>query len=133
MPNEQMNESGQNLTLSEKQLKAIPLILGATSITEGVKSARISKTTFYEWLKDPLFKSEYDRQRKESITLALDELKGLTGEAVKVLRALLKSKKEGVKLRTATAILDHVGRFIEFGEIEDRLTAIERRLSDEKY
>lgn len=133
MPNEQMNETGQNLTLSEKQLKAIPAILGSATITEGCRKAKVSKTSFYEWMKEPAFKAEFIRQRNDLVSLALDELKGCTGEAVKVLRALLKSKKEGVRLRTATAILDHVGKFIEYEELEHRLTEIERRLNDEKY
>ena len=120
----------QSEPLSEKQLKALPAILGARSISEGCKKARISKATFYSWLSDPLFKTEYDRQRKESISLAFDELKRCAGEAVGVLRELLASRKEGVRLRTAIAILDHVGRFIELSEIEERLSELERKIEN---
>ena len=124
-----MNESEPKLT--EKQLKAIPLILGGRTIEEGCKRAKVSKTSFYEWLKNPQFKDEFIRQRNEIVTFALDELKASTGEAVQVLRNLLKAKKEGIRLRAAMGIIEYVNKFIEFEGIEKRLEAIERRLNNE--
>lgn len=121
-----MNVIEPNLT--EKQLKAIPIILAAKNVTEGVKRARTSKTTFYEWLKSPGFKEEFTRQRKEVIELALHELKTSTSEAVNVLKELLRSSEEGIRLRASTAILDYVGKFIELEDLEQRLTEIERKL-----
>ncbi len=119
-----MNKTGQNLT--RRQLKAIPIILQARSISEGVEKAAISKTTFYEWIKTPAFKADFERQRQEIIDAALHELKLTAGEAVRVLRELLKAKGEGIRLRTATAILDNIGKFIELENIEKRLSEIER-------
>ena len=119
-----MNQTEQNLT--RRQLKSIPIILQARSISEGVEGASISKTTFYEWIKSPVFKTEFDRQRQAIIDAALHELKLTTGEAVRALRELLKAKQEGIRLRTATAILEHIGKFIELENIEKRLSEIER-------
>lgn len=123
---EAMNKTIQNLT--KNQLKVIPLVLESKTITEGMKKARISKTTFYEWLKNPDFKAEFVRQRQEIIDLALHELKTSTSEAVKVLRELLKAEGESVRLRTAQAILDNVFKSIELENIEKRLEDLERRL-----
>lgn len=120
-----MNGTGQNLT---KQLKAIPLILEAKSITEGVKKAGISKTTFYDWLKSPEFKAEFVRQRQELVDLALHELKTSASEAVSVLRGLLKADAESVRLRTAQAILENVLKSIELENIEQRIEDLERSL-----
>jgi hypothetical protein len=122
----QMNGTVQNLT--RNQLRAIPSILGSKSITGGVKKAGISKTTFYEWLKNPDFKAEFVRQRQELVDLALHGLKASTGEAVKVLRELLNAEGESVRLRTAQAILDNVLKSIEMENIEKRLEELERRL-----
>lgn len=119
-----MNKTEQNLT--NKQLKAIPVVLGARSISEGVKKARISKTTFYQWLKNPIFKAEFSKQRFEVIDLALHELKASTGEAAMVLRGLLKSKNESIQLRASLGILEHVGKFLEIEYIEPRLSALEK-------
>lgn len=121
-----MDETVRNLT--KNQLQAIPLILEAKSITEGVKKAGISKTTFYDWLKAPEFKSEFVRQRQELVDLALHELKTTTSEAVGVLRGLLKAEGESVRLRTAQAILENVLKSIELENIEKRLTELERSL-----
>jgi len=128
-----MDITEQNLTVTEKQLKAIPVILEAKSIAEGVKKARISRTTFYEWLKDSKFKAEFTRQRKEVVELALHELKASASEAVKVLRELLKSESEAIRLRASITILEHVSKFKELEEIEERLTELERNVNNGKY
>lgn len=125
-----VNQNGQNLT--KRQLKTIPIILQARSISEGVKRSSISKTTFYEWIKTPEYKVEFERQRQVIIDAALHELKLTAGEAVRALRKLLKTPEDSVRLRTATAILDHIGKFIELEGIEKRLTEIERRISNGK-
>jgi len=103
--------------------------LQARSISEGAKKAGISKTTFYEWIKSPGYKAEFERQRQEIIDAALHELKLTAGEAVRALRELLKTPEDSVRLRTATAILDHIGKFVELENIEKRLIEIERRMS----
>lgn len=121
-----MDKNEQNLT--RNQSKAISLILEARSITEGVKKAGISKTTFYAWLKNPEFKAEFVRQRQELVDLALHELKTSLSEAVTVLRELLKAEGEGVRLRTAQAILENVLKSIELENIEQRLEVLERSL-----
>ena len=117
--------------LTEKQKKAVISILEAKSITEGVKKAGISRTTFYEWLKNPVFKAEFARQRNEIIELGLDELRAATGEAVRVLKGLLGSKNEGIRFRASESILTHVAKFREIEEIEKRLSEIETTLENE--
>jgi hypothetical protein len=128
-PNMESNKTEQNLT--EKQSKAIISILEAKSISEGVKKVGISRTTFYEWFKNPVFKTEFARQRNEIIEIALDEMRAATGEAVKVLKGLLGSKNEGIRFRASEAILTHVQKFKELEEIEKRLSEIERTLENE--
>lgn len=120
------DKTGHNLT--KNQLKAIPIILEARTITEGVKKAGISKATFYEWLKNHEFKAEFVRQRQEIVDHALHELKTSTGDAVNVLKELLKANAENVRLRTAQAILDNVLKSIEIENLEKRLTELERSL-----
>lgn len=118
------NETELNLT--KNQLKALPVILGAKNITAGVQKAGISKTTFYEWIKTPKFKAEFVRQRKDIIDLALHELKASTSDAVAVLRGLLNSKQENIRLRTALGMLDHISKFIELEELEQRIIELEK-------
>ena len=61
-----INESQQNTEktpLTDRQLKAIPIIVASPTYTQGCKNARLNRTTFYDWMKDPQFKAELDRQR----------------------------------------------------------------------
>jgi len=125
-----MNKTERNLT--KKQLRAIPLILQAKSITEGVEKAGISKTTFYEWMKNPKFKLEWTEQRKEIISLALDELKAGAGEAVRVLKELLNAESEAIRLKTAMGILEHISKFMDIEDIQKRLELLEEVLYESK-
>lgn len=120
------DSNGHNPTLSGKQSKALPVILACSSIAEGCLKARISRDTFYTWIKEPAFKAEFERQRKELVDLALHELKGAAGEAGEVLRKLLKAKNENVRLKAALGLLDHIRKFIELDDIEERLRKLER-------
>src|SRR3989338_9710460 len=120
-----MTEKKEGLT--NLQQKAIPIILSSRTITEGVKKAGVKRETFYLWLKNPEFKAEFIRQRQEIIDLALHELKTSASEAVTVLRELLKAEGEGVRLRTAQAILENVLKSIEIENLEKRIEELERR------
>ena len=51
--------------LTDRQLKAIPFIVTSPTYTEGIRRARVNRTTFYKWMKKPVFKAELDRQRDE--------------------------------------------------------------------
>ena len=83
-----MNENERKLT--PKLNKAIPVIISARTITEGVKEASISKTLFYEWMKDDLFRQEFVSRQNDLIETALKELKGLSSEVVEKLGVLLR-------------------------------------------
>ncbi len=112
---------------TDRRFRVIPVILAAKNISEGVKAAKISRDTFYEYLKDPAFKAEFVKQRREIVDLALHELKAAAGEAVAVLRKLLTARHEVIRLRTALGILEHISKFIQHEELEQRITELERK------
>ena len=51
--------------LTDRQLKAIPIIVTCPTYSEACKKAKVNRRTLYEWLKIPEFKAELDRQRDE--------------------------------------------------------------------
>lgn len=118
-----MDEKEQNLT--EKQRTVITKVIGARTITDGLRKAGVSKTTFYDWLRDDDFKQEIERQRREVTKQAFDDLRAGLTEAITVLRALLQSKEESIKLRAATTIVENVLKSIELTEMEDRICRLE--------
>lgn len=124
------DERTQNLT--EKQLRTILIVLESKNISEGVQRAKVSRETFYSWMRNPVFKEEFIRQRKETVELALSALKTSAGEAVEVLRNLLRARHESVRLRTALGMLDHICKFIQVEDLDRRITELERRSENER-
>lgn len=123
-----MTDDKKAQELTPKQKRMIALILGAPTVSEGCEKAGVSRTWFYKSMRDSAFKDEFVRQRQEFVDSALHELKITASEAVKVLRDLLKAESEGVRLRTALGILEHIGQFVTQENVEARLSALEKEM-----
>jgi hypothetical protein len=132
MPTES-NKNQQNDEKSElttRQLKAIPVIVASPTYSKGCKKAKLNRTTFYEWLKIPEFKAELDRQRNEVAAEAFGVLsQGLT-KAVETLVNLLDNNDGRLKRLAAKDIIDFIIRHKENEDLEQRIEAIEQRLSE---
>ena len=118
---------GQNLT--ERQVKAIPHLVASSTYEKGCRKARISRNTFYEWLKDPVFKAELKRQRDTAIEEALETLKSSMTTAVKVLVDLLDTtKNEYLKRNISKDIIGYVIKAKEIEDLDKRITEIENSI-----
>ena len=117
-----------NEALSGRQLRVIPYLLGAPSIEEGCKRARVSKGAIYEWLKNETFCQELKRQRAAVVERALDSLKANVAKATETLVKHLDSEKETISLRAAEDIIEFAQRAIETKELEKRIEELERRI-----
>ena len=115
-------------TLTAKQARVIPYLLGAPSVEEGCKRAKVSKVTVYNWLKEENFRQELKRQRDELIERALNSLKANLTLATETLVKLLGSKSEPIKARAAEDIIEFAQKAIEHEELEKRIEALEQRL-----
>jgi len=116
---------GQNLT--ERQLKAIPHLVVSSTYEKGCRKARISRNTYYEWMKDPVFKAELHRQRDTVIEEALETLKCSMTNAVKVLVELLDAtENEYLKRNVAKDIIGYVIKAKELEDLDQRITEIEK-------
>lgn len=118
--------------LTDRQIKAIPFFVTSPTIEEGCKKAKISKNAFYDWLKDPLFKAELERQRNLVVDEALDTLKNNMTEAVRTLVDLLSSDSGHLKRYVANDIINHILKSRELRGIEERLTAIEKLIAEKR-
>ncbi len=112
--------------LTNRQLLSIPRILSSPSVEEGCKKARISRTTFYFWLKDDGFKTELKRQRDEMIQDALDRLKCAITKATTELIKLVDSSREDIRRLACRDIIEYALKSIEIEDIEQRLDKVER-------
>ena len=112
--------------LTVRQLRVVPYLLEAPSIEEGCKRARVGKSTLYGWLKDPHFRDEVDRRRKEIVDLAFERLKANIAKAAETLVKHLDSEKETISIRAAESIIEFAQRAIEVEELEQRIGALEK-------
>ena len=112
--------------LSKRQLKALPFFVTSCSDVDACRKANISKQTYYEWLKKPLFKRELKRLRDLVIEDAVEQLKAYTSKAVSTLVKLLDVDNSALQRNVANDILNYVARYKEIQELEERIEAMER-------
>jgi len=112
--------------LTPRQLRVIPHLLGAPSIEEGCKRARVSKTTVYQWLKEENFRKALKQRRDEMIGRALDSLKSNIAKATETLVKHLDSNKEAISIRAAENIIE----FAQHEELEGRIATLERKFEE---
>jgi hypothetical protein len=115
--------------LTVRQTKFLPVLLGSPTYTEACKAGRVSRNTLYEWLRDPAFKGELQRQRDELVSEGFALLSQSVGKAVETLVGLLDGSDGRLKRLAARDILDQHGKFRELDELTKRIERIEERLS----
>jgi hypothetical protein len=120
------NSETNGQQLNEKQLRAIPYLLSGKDIENACRAANISTTTFYNWLRNPIFKKELDKQRTNLITDAMTKLRSGVGAAVDRLLALVHSESEEIARKSATSVIEMVLKLRESEEVEQRLESIEK-------
>jgi len=115
--------------LTERQIKAIPIIVASPTYSEGCTKAKLNRTTFYQWLKIPEFKAELNRQRNEIAVEAFGILSQALTKAVESLVDLLDSKDNRLKRLAAKDVIDFIIRHKENEDLDRRLTEVEKRLA----
>jgi hypothetical protein len=93
-----------------------------------MKKAKVNRSTFYKWVKEPEFKAELDRQRDEVAAEAFGVLSQSLTKAVETLVALLDHKDDRLKRLVIKDIIDFTVRHKEIEDLDKRLTEIEQRL-----
>jgi len=117
-----------NEELSARQLRVIPYLLGAPSVEEGCKLARVSKAAVYEWLKEETFRHELKRHWDAVIERALDSLANIN-KATETLVKLLDSDKQAIRARAAEDIIEFTQKALEHEELERRIQAPEAKVA----
>jgi hypothetical protein len=121
-----------NVELSGRQLRVIPYLLGAPSVEEGCKRARVSKGAVYEWLRGEAFRKELKRQRDAVIERAMDSLKANIAKATETLVKHLDSERENISIRAAESIIEYTQKALEYENLEKRIEELEARMKQEK-
>lgn len=130
-----INKNQQNdkkTKLTDRQLKAIPIIVASPTYSEGCKKAKLNRTTFYNWMKIPEFKGELERQRDEVATEAFGILSQNLTKAVETLVGLLDNADNRLKRLAAKDVIDFIIRHKEIEDLHKRLATIEQKLDVQK-
>jgi len=134
MPTES-DRIGQNdgeSKLTTRQLKFLPVLLASPTYTQACQAGRVSRDTLYEWLRQPQFKAEFERQRDEFVAQGFALLSQSVVKAVETLVGLLDAGDGRLKRLAAKDILDQHTKFRELEDLTRRIEHIEERLESRR-
>ena len=120
-----MTVLGENLT--PKQERAVAALLSEATIVGAAEKAGVSEVTLHRWLKQPAFKAAFRAARRETVEKAGALLQQASAAASATLLRLLNANSDSVRLRAATAILDHANKAVELMDFEERLSSLEQQ------
>jgi len=117
-----------NGTLSEKQVRAVIVLMESKDVRSAAIQAGISERTLFRWLADDGFRSAMKEAEQEAIAQVVRRLSSLCALALDTLKATMQSKgaSASVKVRAADVVLSKVLTFKELKDFDERLTALER-------
>jgi len=116
--------------LTARQVKFLPILLASPTYTAACRKGHINRDTLYEWLRQPQFKAELDRQRNELVAQGFAMLSQSVTKAVETLVDLLETSDGRLKRLAAKDILDQHVKFRELDDITRRIERIEERLEE---
>ncbi len=126
----EQNETQEgNVDLTTRQTMAMPYIAGNASMTEAAKAAGISRVTLYRWMKEPSFRTELERIRKDAVDLAYAELRGLALKSVTAIAELLEDPDPRVRCMAARIALYNVARAEEVHHLRNRFDILDRAIT----
>jgi hypothetical protein len=109
---------------------AAELAVGRT-VTEAAKAAGISEATAYRRLREKSFNDRVSELRSVMVKTAAGRLADGMTTAADVLRKLLTSKTEGIRLRAACAMLDQAVKVTELFDLQERVAELEEALKQQ--
>ena len=117
--------------VTQRQAKALPLILSGRTVGEGCEAAGISRKSFYNWLKGEAFRNEYRERQRALVELAMVTLKGNAMAAAEKLASMVATEGGPLLRRVCRDVIDLNLKIREMDDLEARLEALEKRLARE--
>ena len=115
----------KNDSLSPRQQVALPYIASEPTISEGARAVGIARMTLTRWMRDPVFREELERIRRNIAEFAFNELEGLTIKCVVRLQQLLDDPDPNVRHRATKTGLSTSLNFRNQKEVQHRLDLLE--------
>lgn len=116
-----------------KRARALAALMTAGTVKSAAAMSGVSERTLHRWLRDPEFAAQLAHVEAELVDAAARRLLSLTEDAIRSLAQLSAgAEDDGVRLRTAVAILDQAARWRESASIERRILVLEQGDSGDK-
>jgi phage terminase small subunit len=112
------------MALTKKQIDFIPAFLSCKTVEQACKQADVSKSSYYEWLKDDEFREELQKQQAEIYNVALFDLKNLMPRAVAVYNKLLDNTSPTIRLKAAQAVFFNAAKVAELFDIQEQIRVL---------
>jgi hypothetical protein len=123
-----MTEKDLKGPLSPKQALALAALVAGKTVKQAAAAAHVQPKAVWTWRQQPAFNAELKRLRAAAFEDALEDLRRVTGRAVREADGLLKSKDERARLGAVRVVLTVALRANETVLLEERIAALERRM-----
>jgi len=114
------------MSLNNRQLKAIPILISCDTVEEAEREIGVAKTTLYTWMEREEFNQAVTSARRKLLDKAMNKLLNVSMKAVLTLEKLLEAESESVRRAAANDVLGHLLKYRELSEIEERLESVEK-------
>ncbi len=119
--------------LSTRQKKLIQALIEERNQKDAMKKTGIARNTFYRWMSNPLFLQALRDQESQGMNEASRKLLSGRESLIDTVEKIMTSgETEAVKLRACQVYADLLFKFRDQGNIEERLTNLERLVLDDK-
>jgi len=118
--------------LTDKQKRLLSILIETPNITEAAQRAGIGRSTAQRWMKNSVFRKELDNLRRDAMKEAMNSVHSYTAKAVDGLVRLMDSSNEWVQMQSCIKILNRSVKIREVEELEERLTALEKSIDNQK-
>ena len=112
-------------TLSTKQEKLLAHLLSERTIDSACQKANVAVTTYWRWMKDPLFLSHYRELRRGLMENAIAKIQASVFTAIETLDRNLNCENASVEIRCASIILEQSIKGIELLDLAHRIEGLE--------
>ena len=116
--------------LGRRRELALVALLESRDLKEAAEKVGVSEVTLWRWLRREDFRNAFRELKKEAVSLAISRIQQVCGEAVETLREVMTlGKGEAPRVQAAKAILELALKALEIEELEERIEALEKRVS----
>ena len=116
-----------NVTAGVRRSRLLVFLVAGFTRATAARAAGVCTRTVDRWTADPAFRIELESARRSAFDDALGGIRGAAARAVETLSVLLRSKREATRRLAATDILGFAFRAHSEGEIEERISALEKK------